>query len=653
MDIVFKKEHLKDIKKDLDLKFALFKKEMQTSQQFRYAMFRIINELFIVKVCIDNGLIPKFDYTHFNIDDIKTKLANNNNIFKTIFEHGEKYLYKLTNEIELDLRNIIFRYSYNNIDIDFIGKLYQFYIKADDKKKYGQFYTDEAIIDEILDDIGIDESNDKLLNSRYLDPACGTGSFIVRIVNRIIAVGIKRKIPANVISEAISRIYGFDVMNFAIYIAQSNMLVQMIPVIAIDKNIKIKFNLFVTNSIENLTPEEVSTDIDIVMQIKQRRGVFKNGFDFIIGNPPYFKVKSLNKSQKNYFNEILSGQQNMYGLFLYLIIKLLKRGGKLGVIVPESLKSGQYFRALREYIFYNCIITNLVTFDCRKTNFVNALQGVLIICAIKGKINSNIPYKIEIKNVTNKDYLLKKKFNNKNIAEYKDVVRYIKNYPILLVCKKAEEYNLFNATYKDCNYLSDCEVGYKAQTGKLVWNQVKKYLVNESKENTKLIIWSNNIEQYKYSPTGDKNRKNKYGLFEDKLKKLICFEECILLKRISIKEQSNRINACYFMGEEYFLENHVNFIKKVNELSTVSYNYILALLNSDLINFIMSQINGNNQISVTELNLLPIKRSDRYEELEELVENINSGAGYTGEIKDRLNRIIFEVYCPEMQYIQL
>lgn len=92
----------------------------------------------------------------------------------------------------------------------------------------------------------------------------------------------------------------------------------------------------------------------------------KNGFDIIIANPPYVnlanikpdeyrnKLKSLYKSATN--------KSDLYAFFIENAFKLLKKEGYLSYIVPHTWKATDSFKALRQIIFNNhslCQVVNL------------------------------------------------------------------------------------------------------------------------------------------------------------------------------------------------------------------------------------------------------------------------------------------------------
>jgi adenine-specific DNA-methyltransferase len=596
------------IKKKLDMLVDKLDDRFKDLEENECILFRYICEYVLIKSCVDNDLIDIEMIDNDDIEKVKANISNINTEFKKVFKLGEKYSYNFSIDIHKEIKKIFYEYEYINIDFDFLGKLYQLYLSKEERKKFGQFYTPESIIDEILDNVEISNLNRELFNCRILDPSCGSGGFIVRIISRIINIGIERNLDVNDVTKFIfNNIYGFDIKEFSIYLSKINILIQVIPLLKYNTNLKIKYNLYATNSLKNLGDNfdfslEESKDI---VNIKNKKGKLKNGFDFIVGNPPYFKAKNLTEEQHLYFSEINTGQQNVYSMFLYMGIKLLKKGGRLGFIIPESIRSGKYFEGIRGYIFDNCTITHLTTFNCRKSNFHDALQGILLICLTNEVLNDD-GKKINIKSVNNENYLLVNRYNGIEV-KYHEVVRNINNYRLLVICNKHEDYEIINKAYSNCTFLSNPKVGFKVSTGKLVWNQKKQFLTDTVNTNNKKIIWSNNICRYYYDTRSEMKNKFNYVKYNDELSSLSSSGKVILIKRTSTKEQESRIIGCLYDNDDrYFIENHVNYIVKSKE-AQFSYEYLLVLLNSNLLNFIASKIMGNTQLSVTEINLLPIK----------------------------------------------
>ena len=84
----------------------------------------------------------------------------------------------------------------------------------------------------------------------------------------------------------------------------------------------------------------------------------ENIYDYVIGNPPYLKIPK-DADEAKAMPMICHGAPNLYFLFWAMGIYNLKQGQELVYIVPRSWTSGTYFKKFREYLFKNCVITNI------------------------------------------------------------------------------------------------------------------------------------------------------------------------------------------------------------------------------------------------------------------------------------------------------
>ncbi|MCL5022079.1 MAG: hypothetical protein M1497_01685 [Nitrospirae bacterium] len=84
-----------------------------------------------------------------------------------------------------------------------------------------------------------------------------------------------------------------------------------------------------------------------------------------------------------------------------------------------------------------------------------------------------------------------------------------------------------------------------------------------------------------------------------------------MVQRVTADEQPSRIVACisekFFKKTQtgYFVENHLNIVQPGTN-SKVDLYFVLGILNSEIVEFFFRAMNGNTQVSATELNLLPI-----------------------------------------------
>lgn len=95
----------------------------------------------------------------------------------------------------------------------------------------------------------------------------------------------------------------------------------------------------------------------------------KDGFDIVIGNPPYVGTGSrdtngrMSTDDKEYYRSHYSNSAeykiNLYALFMELGIRLSKNEGHSILIVPDSFLLGMYFSKIRNYIINHCNIKHI------------------------------------------------------------------------------------------------------------------------------------------------------------------------------------------------------------------------------------------------------------------------------------------------------
>ena len=73
-------------------------------------------------------------------------------------------------------------YDFGIIPVETISAIYERFLKPSDKKA-GAFYTPRYLAEAVLDMALVDTS--ELNNKKYLDPACGSGIFLVGLFNRM------------------------------------------------------------------------------------------------------------------------------------------------------------------------------------------------------------------------------------------------------------------------------------------------------------------------------------------------------------------------------------------------------------------------------------------------------------------------------------
>jgi type I restriction-modification system DNA methylase subunit len=125
----------------------------------------------------------------------------------------------------------VLRFDFGDVEGDLLGDLYQRYFDPETRKALGEFYTPQPVIDYIMDGVGYDRG---VSNERLIDPACGSGTFLVEAVRRYIE-DVERYEDDPDWEEHLKdlctrpRIVGLDIHPFAVLMAQIRFVVAILP----------------------------------------------------------------------------------------------------------------------------------------------------------------------------------------------------------------------------------------------------------------------------------------------------------------------------------------------------------------------------------------------------------------------------------------
>lgn len=199
------------------------------------------------------------------------------------------------------------------------------------EKLTGQIFTPFFIVDKILDDIGY--NSPEILGKRIIDPACGDGRFLIKIVERIIKYS-----PENKLIENLQNVYGWDIDEIAITEA-INKLNEIIKPF----NIIVDWNIKATNS---LLKGNMNRDLFSLQKPIEK-------FDYVVGNPPYIRIQHLDVRERKFIQDhyhfCKSGSTDIFIAFYELALNLLNKKGKAGYITPNTFFHTDTARELRKY----------------------------------------------------------------------------------------------------------------------------------------------------------------------------------------------------------------------------------------------------------------------------------------------------------------
>ena len=226
-------------------------------------------------------------------------------------------------------------------------------IKPEDRKVNGTVYTPDYIVKYIV-------NNTIKGNVKVCDPSCGSGTFLVQAIEKIHK---DTKKPITTIIE--NNVFGSDVLDYSI--RRTKIILSLLALSYGEDKKKIKFNLICKDSLTSNWDKEFPK-IFRTENEKDAFGTSINGFDAVIGNPPYVRIQDFSKSTKKAIIErwgkITKGNFNLHFPFFALGVRLLKKEGKLGYISPNNYFTSLAAEPLRKYLQQNNLLSRILDFGC-------------------------------------------------------------------------------------------------------------------------------------------------------------------------------------------------------------------------------------------------------------------------------------------------
>ena len=201
-----------------------------------------------------------------------------------------------------------------------------------ERKKRGHFSTPPYLVEQILDACGYKSQAD-LASIRVLDPACGSGNFLVGAAQRLAASGKHMQLSQEEQALLVQRnIWGFDPDPVSCFLAEMQMYSMM-------NNVGAQF-IAPSNDIDNAGGRNSLCPYMTYMhpQIHQADSLtlpWERCIDLFLANPPYLAAK--NNDLSGYRSAQQRGQADSYLLFLALALQVVRPGGWIGLVLPDPV----------------------------------------------------------------------------------------------------------------------------------------------------------------------------------------------------------------------------------------------------------------------------------------------------------------------------
>ncbi len=326
---------------------------------------------------------------------------------------------KYKNKISPIVRNVLLMASHDfntEVNVNILGHILEQSIsdiedlktdKSSRRKKEGVFYTPEYITDYICKNTiipylskkevntvpnlikeyaeNIEELETRLKNMKILDPACGSGAFLIKATDIMLEIfkairefkqqegeyeakrGLKKKSNTKgqlILSkwheedearEIIEKsIYGVDINEESVEITKLSLFLKMAR--NNRKLTDLSNNIKQGNSL--IDDKEVAGELAFNWNEKFKEIMGKGGFDVVIGNPPYVRADVEDENYKKQREWIVKSgnyktlyeKWDLYLAFIEIGINLLSDKGNFSMIIPDSFCTAKYSIKMRKYL---------------------------------------------------------------------------------------------------------------------------------------------------------------------------------------------------------------------------------------------------------------------------------------------------------------
>ncbi len=394
-----------------DVKPEVFAEQVAYVFFVRLLLVRVLEDKRIIspRLASDGGFLEWSSYIarHFeeldgigilneNFSNILARKASNSYLHffqQAVFDWFDPDDFLLVETLEF-----LCRYNFHNITSDIIGFTYEAYIERNARDRKGHFLTRHDVVEYMLD--LLDYTGPQIIGRNILDPASGSGSFLVHAARRYRRAlvtyfcnsrglpdsedslqsnsELRKEFASRYIQDLTASFCGMELNPFACYLAEMNLLIQALDDLFVlqqagEMQPIDRFHIYNTDSLDLpreildrpdlnkeanriSVPDRLSNRLtDDAYPLKAMLDSFGDGFSYIVSNPPYVSSKQEELDSARYRNTefykvMLSGDMNLYLLFLRLGQYYRADFGQIIYIVPLTILGDKRASAARKQL---------------------------------------------------------------------------------------------------------------------------------------------------------------------------------------------------------------------------------------------------------------------------------------------------------------
>lgn len=375
----------------------------------------------------------------------------------------------------------------------------------------------------------------------------------------------------------------------------------------------------------------------------------EEGFDIVIGNPPYDVYQGYRNDELELVKNLAiypiaqGGKLNAYKLFLAKSSSLMNNNGFVCQIFQNSFLGDLSAKNTRIHYLTNHTVHFIASFPERDDTNKRVFPGVkMSTCIMLAGAASKGRSSFILNVYKDRDFTLKSSIT----YQYNEIKAIDPEYYTILSIDETEKQILIHIS----NNTRLKEFG-KCYEGEINLTFHKKYLSLIQKNGYAKMIKGAAVQKYftaKKMSQGDEEYLDKIKyLKENKGKKSKHNEnERIVLQGITGVDESHRLKMT-ILPSGVFCGNSVNYIL-LND-NKLSNKYLLAILNSSLLNWYYKKFSTNSNVNGYEVDSLPIPRISEPEQKPfiDLVDKILAGKEQskdTSTLEKQIDQLVYKLY---------
>lgn len=276
-------------------------------------------------------------------------------------------------------------YDFRYIPVETLSSIYEQFIH--DRKEKGAIYTPEVLADYLLSEM---ESFKPLVRGmKVLDPACGSGVFLVLAYRRLIEKEIQRtgaegRLRPELLRDIlVESIFGIERERDACYVAEFSLILTLLHYTDLPQLQSIEFKFPALHNTQIIESDFFdSTDKSIIPSQKTH-----HNFDWVVGNPPWTELKPSSRGTEfvrawitNPVNrrEFPVTGYRVAEAFSWRVTELLGSNGLAGLVLPAtSLFNSESEKYRRAFFAKNDVLKVTNFANMREVLFGREKSGVL------------------------------------------------------------------------------------------------------------------------------------------------------------------------------------------------------------------------------------------------------------------------------------